>query len=109
MPSTRYNWTIKMTVAVHDELAENSYSEMLPRATIARGAGLADDRTDQLRALEQMIEHCRNRAVDFDLPELAHLLLRAEQSLSDHAARSGPPQIPRGPALSVPRQRIVRH
>ena len=70
---------------------------------------MTDDRTDQLRALGLMIETCRTRAADFDLPGLIHILRRAEESLSDHAARTDTPRMPRGPALSVPRPRVMRH
>ncbi len=70
---------------------------------------MADDRTDQLRALSLMLETCRHRAAAFEMPGLIHILSRAEQSLSDHAARTDPPRIPHGAALSVPRQGVVRH
>ena len=38
-----------------------------------------------------------------------YLLGKAEASLAAHSAHKSAPQIPRGPALSVPRGRIVRH
>ena len=70
---------------------------------------MADDRADELRALEQVIETCRLKATGLDLPALTYILRKAELSLSDHAARADKPQIPRGRALSVPPGRIVRH
>ena len=69
---------------------------------------MADDRAGELRALEKVIETCRAKAVDLELPALIHILHKAGLSLSDHATRAAPPEIPRGRALSVPRGRIVR-
>ncbi len=69
---------------------------------------VSEERADQLRALEHVIETCRRRADDCGMPGLAHLLRRAVLSLSDHAARDVP-ALPRGPALSMPRPRIARH
>ena len=70
---------------------------------------MAEDRAKELQALGRVIETCRDRAVDLDLPGLAQLLDRAEAILSGHAARDAPSSIPRARALSVPRGRPVRH
>ena len=70
---------------------------------------MADDRGDELRALKRVIEMCRAHALDLDMPALGYILGRAESSLAAHSVQSRPPQIPRGPALSVPRVRVVRH
>lgn len=69
---------------------------------------MSEQRADQLRALEQVIETCRLKADGCGMPGLAHLLRRAVLSLSDHAARDVP-ALPRGPALSMPRSRTARH
>lgn len=73
------------------------------------GATMADDRGDELRALKRVIETCRAQAVDLEMPALGHILGRVESSLVAHSAQKASPQIPRGPALSVPRGRVVRH
>ena len=70
---------------------------------------MADDHGDELRALKRVIETCRAQAIDLDLPALGYILGKAEASLAAHSAHKAAPQIPRGPALSVPRGRIVRH
>ena len=71
---------------------------------------MADDHGEELRALQRVIETCRARAVDLDLPALSHILGRAESSLAAHSQRALlPSRIQRGPALSVPRGRLVRH
>lgn len=69
---------------------------------------MTDDRANQLRALELMIEWCRAKATAHGVPALIPILDRAELSLSDHAARAGDgPRISRG--LALPRARPVRH
>ena len=70
---------------------------------------MADDHGDELRALKRVIETCRAQAVDLDMPALGYILGKAESSLAAHPAQRAAPHIPRGPALSVPRGRIVRH
>lgn len=69
---------------------------------------MSEERADEVRALEHVIEVCRRKADDCGMPGLAHLLRRAVLSLSDHAARDVP-ALPRGSALSMPRSRIARH
>lgn len=70
---------------------------------------MADDRGDELVALKRVIETCRAQALDLDMPAVGYLLARAEASLAAHSTQTAPPRIPRGPALSVPRRRAVRH
>jgi hypothetical protein len=70
---------------------------------------MVDDRDAELRALQRVIETCRAQAADLDMPALGYILAKAELSLAAHSVQKAPPQIPRGPALSVPRSRIVRH
>lgn len=70
---------------------------------------MVDSRDDELRALQQVIETCRLQAIDLDMPALGYILGKAETSLAAHSAQKPPLQMSRGPALSVPRGRIVRH
>ena len=72
-------------------------------------ATMVDDRGDELRALRQVVETCRAQAIDLDLPALGYILGKVEASLAAHSAHRSVPQIPRGPALSVPRGRVLRH
>lgn len=77
--------------------------------TPAREVQVAKDRSDQLRALEQVIATCRLRAANAGMPSLVHILSRAQSSLSDHAAREGSLAGPPAAGLRAPRRRAVRH
>lgn len=66
---------------------------------------MADDRGDELRALQQMIEACRTQAIDLDMPALDYVLGKAEAALAARQEQE-PQAMPRKP---VPRGRIVRH
>ena len=80
------------------------------RRCAGSGNSVADDRANELRALELMIEWCRAKATAQGVPALIPILDRAELSLSDHAARAGDvPRASRGPAAAVPRTRPTRH
>ena len=70
---------------------------------------MVDSRDDELRALQQVIETCRLQAMDLDMPALGYILGKAETSLVAHSAQKPALRIPRAPALSVPRGRLVRH
>ena len=70
---------------------------------------MVDNRDDELRALQQVIETCRTQAIDLDMPALGYILAKAESSLAAHSGQTPASKIPRGSALSVPRGRVVKH